>query len=114
MKQWKVQIDWFDDGQCILSAETETPVENGDTAQDALRVLVDICTTAGSAGETVLNRDGRDWDRRTTHICLTNEKRSRSITVDQKRGVTSEEANRWAQTMVDWVLAADTTELLEA
>lgn len=114
MKQWKVQIDWFDDGRRIMAAETDSPVEDGDTAASSLQMLVDVCTTAGTAGETVLQRDGRVWDRRTTHICLTNEKRSRSITVDQNRGVTSEEAGKWAQTMVEWVLAAETTELLEA
>lgn len=114
MKHWKVQIDWFDDGKRVMSAETDTDVVEGDTAFDALKMLADICTTAGTAGSTVLRRDGRSWDRRTTHVCLTCDKRSRSITIDQRANVTDEEAMLWSNQMVDWILAAETTELLEA
>lgn len=114
MKKLAVQIVWFDDEDKILQADSDTPIEDLTEAHECLEVLVDMCRTMSSLGQDAMSKDGIDWQRRSTRISMSNGKRSRSLTFEQPREVTDEEADRWAKQMVAWVLATDTTDLLDA
>lgn len=114
MKRWIVRIDWFVDAQPELTAESDTPVELGMTAKQSVSLLANLCRFMGKTGDKILTEDNVTWDRRVTSLCLENGIHKRVFTIDQASGLNKEEADRCASQMVDWVMAAETTDLLEA
>ena len=114
MKHWNLSIDWFDDGNKVLSAVTSTEVMDGETALDSVMLLTSGLSAMCELGHDVLRKDNVAWDRRATSIMLVVGSKRRSITVEQTNGMQEREANKCANQVMDWLTGAETTELLEA
>ena len=115
-KHWKIQIDWFADGDRILEASAHFDVhpEVSDSLSYAVLVADTLRRADAWGRKKMANRHDRYDERRTT-ITLTNGKRSRSLTVgDNGMGMSDERADECANQVMGWLLADETTELLAA
>lgn len=113
-KHWNIQIDWFDSAERVLSAGATIAVEPGDTAEIGAMTVTDGMTVAYEHADWLIRKDRIKWNRRRTVITLSAGKRTRALTIDQRSVVSDEEATRWAHQVMEWLLADQTTELLNA
>jgi hypothetical protein len=114
MKHWTIQIDWFVDDSRILGAQGSFNVEPGDSAIECAALIANAVSAMGAPAERLLHDEGTNWDKRITMLTLHAGRRRRSIAIEQPSGWSDLEASKWAQQLVEWILAAPTTELLEA
>jgi hypothetical protein len=114
MKHWTIQIDWFVDDSRILGAQGSFNVEPGDSAIECAALIANAVGAMGEPAERLLHGEGKEWDKRITMLTLHSGNRRRSISIEQPSGWSDQEAHRWATQLMEWILAAPTTELLEA
>lgn len=114
MKHWNIQIDWFDSTKPVLSATSTADVSKGDTAATGAMVVTSCLTVAYENAEWLIRKDRILWDRRRTIVTLHAGDRCRALTIDQTQHVTEDEAAEWAEAVMKWLLADETTELLNA
>lgn len=114
--RWNIRIAWFDDDRVVMEGIADFPVHDEIDCPFvyALAVAEAINETNDRAMAALAKGTGL-YDRRVTTILLVNGRRSRSITVEDKgMGMPARKAKECAETIMDWLTADETTELLTA
>jgi len=113
---WNIRIAWFDDGRPVMEGLSDFPVHDDiDCPVMYAAVVAEVINETNDRAMASLAKHGGLFDRRITTITLTNGKKSRSITVEDKgMGMPARKAKECAERIMDWLTADETTELLKA
>lgn len=112
MRQWTVKIRWSSDEKAVMDAEGTIPIDGTMHPIHYAEAISDTVRMMSSMATARMKRDGVKYNSRLTSVSVESKGRVRRFVISQDRAMSDEEAKKWSEQMLDWIVSDETTELV--